>query len=121
MSPDKPKPRILFADDELAIRLTMKALLEMHGFEVKDVGSAKEAIKALRKSEYDLVLTDLTMETANDGERVARACRKLPYKPACAILAATHPIEDFGVPILKPVKSEDLIIRIRELLTQRRP
>ena len=43
------KRRILLADDELAILLTLKTILEIHHFEVETAISAKEAI-ANRKS-----------------------------------------------------------------------
>ena len=37
------KRRILLVDDELAILLTLRAILEMNGFEVDTAASAKEA------------------------------------------------------------------------------
>ena len=41
------KRRILVVDDELAILLTLRAILEMNGFEVETAASAKEAEKKL--------------------------------------------------------------------------
>ena len=38
------KRRILLVDDELAILLTLKTLLEIHGFDVDTADSAKEAV-----------------------------------------------------------------------------
>ena len=37
------KRRILLVDDELAILLTLRAILEMNGFEVETAASAREA------------------------------------------------------------------------------
>ena len=37
------KRRILLVDDELAILLTLKAVLEINGFEVETAASAREA------------------------------------------------------------------------------
>ncbi len=41
------KRRILLVDDELRILLTLKAVLEMHGFEVDTAASAREGIEKL--------------------------------------------------------------------------
>jgi CheY-like chemotaxis protein len=37
------KRRILLVDDDLAVLLTLKAVLELHGFEVDTAGSSAEA------------------------------------------------------------------------------
>ena len=42
------KRRILLVDDELAILLTLKTILEIHQFEVETASSAKEAIAKLK-------------------------------------------------------------------------
>ena len=41
------KRRILVVDDELAVLLTLKTVLEMHGFEVLTANSAAEAVAKL--------------------------------------------------------------------------
>ena len=43
------KRRILLVDDELAILLTLKAILEMNGFEVETAASAREAEQKLNQ------------------------------------------------------------------------
>ena len=47
--------RILVVDDELAILLTLKAILEMNGFEVVTAASSAEAKLRLGAETYDLV------------------------------------------------------------------
>src|SRR5262245_49919208 len=76
------KWRILLADDERSVQLTLKAVFEIHGYDVHSVGSALEAILALNAGEYDLVLTDMKMEEATAGKDVIRVARELPYRPA---------------------------------------
>ena len=44
--------RILLVDDELAILLTLKAILELNGFSVETAASAKEAEKKLTSGVY---------------------------------------------------------------------
>jgi DNA-binding NtrC family response regulator len=46
--------RILLVDDELAILLTLKAILEMHGFEVETAASAREAEQKLGSDTFDM-------------------------------------------------------------------
>ncbi len=45
------KRRILLVDDELAILLTLRAILEMNGFEVDTAASAKEAQNKLKNGD----------------------------------------------------------------------
>ena len=55
--------RVLLVDDEEAIRRLMSSVLEMANFEVTTAGSAREGIQKLGTEPFDLVLTDLRMET----------------------------------------------------------
>ena len=61
------KRRILLVDDELAILLTLKAILEMHGFEVETAASGREGIQKLNAHSYHMVITDMKMETDTAG------------------------------------------------------
>ena len=45
------KRRILLVDDEVAVLLTMKAILEISGFDVDTAASARDGKLKLRKSE----------------------------------------------------------------------
>ena len=71
------KRRILLVDDELAILLTLKAILEINGFEVVTAASAKEAIQKLKKNSFHMVITDMRMETDKAGYDVVRAAKKM--------------------------------------------
>jgi len=82
------KRRILLVDDELAILLTLRAILEMNGFEVDTAASSKEAQHKLKSAVYEMVITDMRMETETSGYDVIRAARQQPYDPATALLTA---------------------------------
>src|SRR5271165_6830244 len=88
------KRRILLVDDELAILLTLRAILEMNGFEVDTAASAKEAEQKLRSSSFEMVITDMRMETETAGYEVIRAARQQSYDPATAILTAYPSLGD---------------------------
>jgi DNA-binding response OmpR family regulator len=116
------KRRILVVDDELPILLTLKAILEMNGFEVDTAISAREAVFKLDAHSYHLVITDLQMEEATSGYDVIRAAKRQPCDPATAILTAypalTSGWHTQGVQslLVKPVGTEDLLRQIEALL-----
>src|SRR5215813_8336986 len=118
------KRRILLADDELAILLTLKAILEIHGFEVDTAPSARDAITLLQANRYHMVITDMKMEQDESGLDVIRAARKAEYDPAIAILTA-YPMlgaqwkaEGAQSMLVKPVNTDDLLRQIEALLVQ---
>jgi len=82
----------LFVDDDPAIRKTFTALLELEGFEVLALASAREATAVLAVRDFDLVVTDMRMETPLAGYDVVRAARNLPSSPEIIILTA-YPLQ----------------------------
>src|SRR5438270_7325716 len=68
-NPNK-KWNALVVDDKAAIRLTL-AILEMKGLSVLTAASADEACNRLRQQVFDLVVTDLKMESDTAGFAVA--------------------------------------------------
>lgn len=116
------KRRILLVDDELPILLTLKAVLEIHGFDVETAASAREAKSKLRAHTYHMVITDMRMENERAGIEVVRAAREAEYDPAIAMLTA-FPIpgeewENVGADemLVKPMNTNDLLLQIEALL-----
>ena len=116
------KRRILLVDDELAILLTLKAVLELNDFEVETADSAREAKLKLRANEYHMVITDMRMESPTAGKEVVAAARKAPYNPAVTMLTAfPEPAfegEETGADkmLVKPMHTNDLLRQIEALL-----
>ncbi|HET9087520.1 MAG TPA: response regulator [Acidobacteriaceae bacterium] len=116
------KRRILLVDDEPAILLTLKALLEIHGFEVETASSARDAKAKLRASMFHMVITDMRMENEEAGLEVARAAKKTPYQPAVALLTAFPLTDDVwrddgaDEMLVKPMNSQVLIQQLEALL-----
>ena len=81
------KTRILFVDDEEAIRLTLQAILEQHGFEVEVAGTVPEALEIINHQGFDILLTDLNIGTAADGFILVSAMRRC--QPAAATFILT--------------------------------
>ena len=90
-----PKRRVLLVDDEVTILLTMKAVLEISGFDVDTAASAREGKSKIKLREYQMVITDMRMESDAAGREVIQAARNAPYHPAVALLTA-YPEDDFG-------------------------
>jgi len=117
------KRRILVADDELAILLTLKAVLEINGFEVETATSGREAIAKLKNGgTYHMVITDMKMEHDQSGYEVIRAAKGSGCDPAVAILTAFPMLgsewkkEGAQSMLVKPMGTEDLLRQIEALL-----
>ncbi len=116
------KRRILLVDDDLTVLLTLKAVLELHGFSVDTAASTAEAFRRLESGAYQMVITDLRMETEDAGLEVIRMARRQSYDPATALLtayppSAAHWKEDSAQSLLvKPLGTENLIRQLEALL-----
>jgi DNA-binding response OmpR family regulator len=116
------KRQILLVDDELAILLTLKAVLEISGFDVDTAASAREAKFKIKNGSYHMVITDMRMESESAGLEVVRAAKKASYRPAVAMLTA-FPLadaewQDEGADemLVKPMHTEHLLQQIEALL-----
>jgi DNA-binding response OmpR family regulator len=126
------KRRILIVDDDLAVLLTLKAVLELHGFEVETAGSSAEAFARMKSGVYQMVISDLRMETEEAGLEVIRTARRQAYDPATALLTAYPPSgehwrgehgdgedgtgENSDSLLIKPLGTGDLLRQVEALL-----
>ena len=121
------KRRILLVDDDLAVLLTLKAVLELNGFEVDTAASTAEALARLESGVYHMVISDLRMETEDAGLEVIRAAHRQSYAPATALLTAFPPSEGSLADqhrstdrpdslLIKPLGTGDLVRQIEALL-----
>ena len=116
------KRRILLVDDEVAVLLTLKAVLEISGFEVDTAASGREGKHKLRSREYHMVITDMRMENDEAGREVIAAARTAPYHPAVALLTAfpvaEEDFEQMGADkmLVKPMHTKVLLQQIEKLL-----
>jgi signal transduction histidine kinase len=72
---EQRKARILVVDDEDSVVLTIRAILQLDGYDVFTATSVAKARELLRAEDFDLVLTDLRMEDG-DGLDVMRAAHE---------------------------------------------
>jgi CheY-like chemotaxis protein len=72
--PDKTK--VLVIDDDPAICVSVKAILEASGYEVFTALSGQEGLELFRQVKPDLVLCDMMMEDIDAGAKVAGVIKK---------------------------------------------
>jgi DNA-binding response OmpR family regulator len=114
--------RILLVDDEVAVLLTLKAVLEISGFEVDTAASAREGVSKLHTREYQMLITDMRMEHDVAGVEVIKAARAAAYHPAVALLTAFPVAEEdwqeMGADqlLVKPMHTRLLLQQIEDLI-----
>ncbi len=124
--PEAAPARILIADDEPLYSKTTAALLRKAGYECVCAADGKEALDALAKERFDLVLSDLNMPGNLRLELLHEGRRNWPDIPLIVITGAPSlptAIESVRLGIadylLKPVKYDDLLASVRRALNHR--
>jgi len=86
--------KILIADDEYDIRFMLEQLLRLEGFDVRCVGNGRDAVEALEREDFDLLMLDLMMpEIDGFGVLEALPAEKL-HRMKFVILSAKATEED---------------------------
>ena len=113
--------RVLLVDDDLASRLTLKAVLEAGGYLVDSASSAEEAVGKLDERQYALVLSDIQREAPEAGLEVLAHARLMDYKPATAILTKSqnNPPDGRRPVFIEPQDLPELLSKVAELISQR--
>ena len=118
------KRRILLVDDEVAVLLTLKAVLEISGFDVDTATSAREGKSRIKHREYEMVITDMRMEDEHAGAEVIAAAKEAAYNPAVALLTA-FPVDEESLSsmgadkmLVKPMHTRILLQQLESLLTR---
>jgi CheY-like chemotaxis protein len=112
--------RVLLVDDDPTARLTLKTVLEAGGYNVDAAASAAEAVGKLDEHEYELVLSDLQMESPDSGLKVLAHAKMMNYKPATALVQTYQN----STPSAAAIRKSSLLITpedIPELLLGRSP
>lgn len=115
--------KILVVDDDAIVMKSCKRILEAEGFEVATVPSADDALEAIRKYDFDLLLIDVKMPK-RDGMYLMREIKKdLPKIPI--IVMSGYPTPETIADVLKlgatqfipkPFRPDELIKVIRQVM-----
>jgi CheY-like chemotaxis protein len=116
--------RVLLVDDDLASRLTLKTVLEAGGYNVDSAASAAEAVGKLNDGQYELVLSDLQMESPEAGLKVLAHARMMDYKPAMALITTYQNSKPSleqrrNSMLIKPEDLPGLLGKVADLIAER--
>jgi CheY-like chemotaxis protein len=113
--------RVLLVDDDLASRLTLQAVLQAGGYFVDSAASAAEAVGKLDERQYELVVSDLQMESPEAGLKVIAHAQLMEYKPATAILTTyrTQRTDDHPPFLIESEDLPNLLGKVADLISQR--
>jgi len=90
---DDINKKILIAEDESAIGKALQLKLQHLGFQVDLASNGEEALIALKKLKYDLLLLDIMMPKV-DGFGVLEGLKELDYKPVVFISSNLSQVSD---------------------------
>lgn len=118
--------RILLVEDEMAIVLPLRKLLEREGWQVTAVSTVAGALEEVERGSFDAALVDLGLPDGS-GEAV---CCALRQRSDAAILILTARADEGSVVraleqgaddyITKPFRARELISRVKAVLRRRR-
>ena len=114
--------RVLLVDGDIASRLTLKTVLEAGGYFVDSAASAAEAVGKLDERQYELVLSDLQMESPEAGLKVLAHARLMDYKPATALVTTYQNARTDSSRrpyLISPQDLPGLLSKIADLISQR--
>jgi DNA-binding NtrC family response regulator len=116
--------RVLLVDDDPTARLTLETVLKTSGYHVETAASAAEATAKLDDGEYELVLSDLDLESPEAGRNVLAHARNMRYKPATALIRAYQdalpsPASTQKSLLIKPEDIPGLLSKVAGLISDR--
>jgi putative nucleotidyltransferase with HDIG domain len=120
--------RILIVDDERAVRVLLRAMLERQGHACVDVADPRDVVDQMHlHGPFDVVVTDLLMAEMNGLEVLEKVTARYPDVPV-VMITASHDMAlamnalrrgafDY---LVKPVIREQLQVVIQRAITHRR-
>jgi len=126
----KRKKKILVADDDSDFTGVIRAILEHAGFAIDTASNGEEALKAIKKQKYDLLVLDVVMPKI-DGIKLFRMTRKSKrYSNIPVLFISGHSSRErlmeqhkeiidqaFGY-MEKPIKTKVFIEKIQTLIKE---
>lgn len=118
---------VLVVEDQVSARRGLAALLRDEGYDVHEAADGRIAIELINTLDLDVILTDLMMPRA-DGLAVLKHAREVSPQTAIVLMTAYASVDTAVEAIrlgaqdymLKPLIFEDVVRKLRHLMTHRR-
>lgn len=115
--------KILIAEDESELRQLFSHVLIKNGYSVTGVCNGKEALDALDKGYYDLIISDIMMPEM-DGYELVSSLRTAGYSIPVMMITAKDAFDDMRMGfvsgtddyMVKPVNVNEMVLRVGALL-----
>ena len=120
---ERRKYRVLVVDDEPSVLVTYRLILEQEGYDVVACGTSREAIAAIKKQKFDVVLCDYSLEEQHTGFEVITAARKSDADLPAALLTGyatqetTEEAAQRGIGVMfKPIEIAEFLATTSNML-----
>ena len=115
--------KILIAEDDFELRRLFAHVLIKNGYSVREVANGKEALLAVEKEYFDLIISDIMMPIL-DGYEFVRLLRESGNTTPVMMITAKDAFDDMRLGFLsgsddymiKPVNVNEMVIRVQALL-----
>lgn len=119
--------KILIVEDDRELRQLFAHVLIKNGYTAEGVSNGKEALDALEKDYYDLIISDIMMPVM-DGYELVRSLRESGNTTPVLMITAKDAFDDMKLGFLsgtddymvKPVNVNEMVLRVGALLRRAR-
>ena len=115
--------KILIAEDDLELCQLFSHVLSRNGYEVTEVSNGREALVAIEKEYFDLIISDIMMPQM-DGYELVRQLREKGNQTPVMMITAKDAFDDMRRGFLsgtddymvKPINVNEMVLRVGALL-----
>ena len=115
--------KILIAEDDRELRQLFSHVLTRHGYTVSGVSNGQEALDAMDKDYYDMIISDIMMPVM-DGYELVTQLREAGNTTPVLMITAKDAFDDMrlgfqsGVDdyMVKPINVNEMVLRVQALL-----
>lgn len=115
--------KILIAEDDKELRQLFSHVLTKNGYSVKGVANGQEALDAMDKEYYDLIISDIMMPVV-DGYELVRMLRDAGNTTPVLMITAKDSFDDMRTGFMsgtddymvKPINVNEMVLRVQALL-----